>query len=144
MNKFEKAQKVLHELKSDGWLIVCSEDSDVNSRFLIGVESHARHYIYVAKDGKHKVLAVEMEAPMIERSLKSRGIDVEFPEDLKVMRGTTKKQIFSLKTNEDLKWEISLKPIEAGDYIIKINIKFMDSDQNKIEETKDFPFSIKL
>jgi len=71
-------------------------------------------------------------------------IDVEFPEDLKVMRGTTKKQIFSLKTNEDLKWEISLKPIEAGDYIIKINIKFMDSDQNKIEETKDFPFSIKL
>jgi len=77
MNKFEKAQKVLHELKSDGWLIVCSEDSDFNSRFLIGVESHARHYIYVAKDGKHKVLAVEMEAPMIERSLKSRGIDVD-------------------------------------------------------------------
>ena len=71
-------------------------------------------------------------------------IDVEFPEDLKVMRGTTNKQIFSLKTNEDLKWEISLKPIEAGDYIIKINLKFMDSDQNKIEETKDFPFSIKL
>jgi tetratricopeptide (TPR) repeat protein len=71
-------------------------------------------------------------------------IDVEFPEDLKVMRGTTNKQIFSLKTNEELKWEISLKPIEAGDYIIKINLKFMDSDQNKIEETKDFPFSIKL
>ena len=77
MNKFEKAQKVLHELKSDGWLIVCSEDSDVNSRFLIGVESHARHYIYVAKDGKHKVLAVEMEAPMIEHSLKNKGIDVD-------------------------------------------------------------------
>ncbi len=71
-------------------------------------------------------------------------IDVEFPEDLKVMRGTTNKQIFSLKTNEDLKWEVSLKPIEAGDYIIKINIKFMDSDQNKMEETRDFPFSIKL
>ncbi len=71
-------------------------------------------------------------------------IDVEFPEDLKVMRGTTNKQIFSLKTNEDLKWEISLKPIEAGDYTIKINIKFNDSDQNTIEETKDFPFSIKL
>jgi len=71
-------------------------------------------------------------------------IDVEFPEDLKVMRGTINKQIFSLKTNEELKWEISLKPIEAGDYIIKINLKFMDTDQNLIEETKDFPFSIKL
>ncbi|NVM18912.1 MAG: hypothetical protein HWN80_14445 [Candidatus Lokiarchaeota archaeon] len=72
------------------------------------------------------------------------NIDVEFPEKLKIMRGTTKKQIYSLRTNEDLKWEINLKPLEAGDYIIKINIKFMDPDQNKIEETKEFPFSITL
>lgn len=71
-------------------------------------------------------------------------IDVEFPEKLKIMRGTTKKQIYSLRTNEELKWEINLKPLEAGDYIIKINIKFMDPDQNPIEETKEFPFSINL
>jgi len=71
-------------------------------------------------------------------------IDIEFPEKLKIMRGTTKKQIYSLRTNEDLKWEINLKPLEAGDYIIKINIKFMDPNQNPIEETKEFPFSIKL
>ena len=71
-------------------------------------------------------------------------IDVEFPEKLKIMRGTTKKQIYSLRTNEDLKWEINLKPLEAGDYIIKINMKFMDPDQNPIEETKEFPFSINL
>jgi len=71
-------------------------------------------------------------------------IDVEFPEKLKIMRGTTKKQIYSLRTNEDLKWEINIKPLEAGDYIIKINIKFMDPDQNSIEETKEFPFSINL
>jgi hypothetical protein len=72
------------------------------------------------------------------------NIDVEFPENLKIMRGTTKKQIYSLRTNEDLKWEINLKPLEAGDYVIKINIKFTDPNQNKIEETKEFPFSIKL
>ena len=71
-------------------------------------------------------------------------IDVEFPEKLKIVRGTTKKQIYSLRTNEELKWEINLKPLEAGDYIIKINIKFMDPDQNAIEETKKFPFSINL
>jgi len=71
-------------------------------------------------------------------------IDVEFPEKLKIMRGTTKKQIYSLRTNEDLKWEINLKPLKAADYIIKINIKFTDPDQNIIEETKEFPFSIKL
>ncbi|MFX0075183.1 MAG: hypothetical protein ACFE96_07060 [Candidatus Hermodarchaeota archaeon] len=72
------------------------------------------------------------------------NIDVEFPEHLKIMRGTTKKQIYSLRTNEDLKWEINLKPLEAGDYIIKINIKFTDPNQNIIEEIKEFPFSIKL
>lgn len=41
-------------------------------------------------------------------------------------------------------WEISLKPIEAGDYIIKMDIKFKDPDQNLIEETKSFPFAIKM
>lgn len=72
------------------------------------------------------------------------NINVEFPEELKIMRGTTNKQIYSLRTNEDIMWEINLKPIEAGDYIIKINIKFKDPDQNLIEEIKEFPFSIKL
>jgi len=71
-------------------------------------------------------------------------LDVEFPEQLKIMRGTTNKQIYSLRSNEDIKWEINLKPLEAGDYVIKIFIKFMDPDQNKIEEIKEFPFSIKL
>ena len=71
-------------------------------------------------------------------------IDVEFPEKLKIMRGTTKKQTYSLRTNEDLTWEINLKPLEAGDYIIKMNIRFMDPDRNLIEETNEFPFSIKL
>ncbi len=43
-----------------------------------------------------------------------------------------------------MKWEISLKPLEAGDYNIKIEIKFKDPDQNAIEDTKEFPISIKL
>ena len=72
------------------------------------------------------------------------NIDVEFPEKLKIMRGTTKKQIYSLRSNEDLNWEINIKPLEVGDYIIKINIKFTDPNQNKVEEIRDFPFSIKL
>lgn len=77
MNKFEKAQKVLNEINGDGWLIICVEDSDINSRFMLGVASHARHYIYIAADGNHKVIAVEMETPMIARSLKNRGINAE-------------------------------------------------------------------
>lgn len=77
MNKFEKAQQVLKEIDGDGWLIICVEDSDVNSRFMLGVESHARHYIYVGADGNHKIIAVEMEAPMITRSLKNKGVNAK-------------------------------------------------------------------
>ncbi|MFX1356850.1 MAG: aminopeptidase P family N-terminal domain-containing protein, partial [Promethearchaeota archaeon] len=77
MNKFEKAQKVLNELNADGWLIVCKEDTDVHSHYLLGVKSHARHYIYISTDGNHKVISVEMEAPMIKRSLKNKGLHAE-------------------------------------------------------------------
>jgi Xaa-Pro aminopeptidase len=77
MNKFERVQEILKELNADGWLIVCNEDSDIHSKYMLGVGSHARHFIYVAKDGKHKVLAVAMEAPMIQRSLKNAGVNAE-------------------------------------------------------------------
>lgn len=72
------------------------------------------------------------------------NIDVEFPEQIKVMRGTLKKQIYSLRSNENIKWEINLKPTEAGDYIIKVFNKFNDPDQNLFEDTKEFPLSVKL
>ncbi|MFX1411433.1 MAG: hypothetical protein ACFFA6_13865, partial [Promethearchaeota archaeon] len=72
------------------------------------------------------------------------NIEASFPEEIKVMRGTLNKQIYSLRPNENLKWEINLKPLEAGDYIIKINAEFKDPDQNQIKESKEFPFSIKL
>ena len=72
------------------------------------------------------------------------NIEIDFPENLKVMRGTLKKQIYSLRSNENMKWEINLKPIEAGDYVIKITTTFKDPDQNQIGEIKEFPLSIKL
>ncbi|MFX1296309.1 MAG: M24 family metallopeptidase [Promethearchaeota archaeon] len=77
MNKFERAQQLLKEINADGWLIICNEDSDINSRFLLSVESHALHFIFISTDGNHKVLPVEMEANMIRKSLKSRGISAE-------------------------------------------------------------------
>ncbi|MHA2280930.1 MAG: hypothetical protein ACXAC5_08765 [Promethearchaeota archaeon] len=71
-------------------------------------------------------------------------IEIEFPEQIKVMRGTLKKQIYSLRSNENIKWEINLKPTEAGEYVIKIRSEFNDPDQNIIDDIKEFPFSIKL
>ncbi|MFW9900512.1 MAG: hypothetical protein ACFFDY_04395 [Candidatus Thorarchaeota archaeon] len=72
------------------------------------------------------------------------NIEVEFPEKLKIMRGTLKKQIYSLRSNENMKWEINIKPLEAGDYSFKVKTMFKDPDQNQIGEIKDFPLSIKL
>ena len=77
MNKFDKAQGILKELDGDGWLIICNEDSDVNSRFLLGVGSHAFHIIYVAADGRHKIFPTVMESNMIKNSLESKDIDAE-------------------------------------------------------------------
>ncbi|MEJ2295802.1 MAG: hypothetical protein P8Y23_13685 [Candidatus Lokiarchaeota archaeon] len=71
-------------------------------------------------------------------------ISVEFPELLKVMRGTIEKQIYSLRKNEELNWDLNIKPMEAGEYNIKVKVNFKDPDQNEIEELKEFPFSIKL
>ncbi|MEJ2249056.1 MAG: Xaa-Pro peptidase family protein [Candidatus Lokiarchaeota archaeon] len=77
MNKFERAQNLLRDLGIDGWLIACNEDNDINSRYLLGVASHAKHYIFISADGNHKIISSEMEAPMIEKSLKSRNISAK-------------------------------------------------------------------
>ncbi len=85
---------------------------------------------------------------LIENKSKGEALDlnieIDFPENLKVMRGTLKKQIYSLRTNENMKWEISLKPIEAGDYSIKIKTTFKDPDQNQIGEIKEFSLKVLL
>ncbi|MEE9378095.1 MAG: Xaa-Pro peptidase family protein [Candidatus Lokiarchaeia archaeon] len=77
MNKFEKAQQILQEINGDGWLIICNEDNDIHSRYLLGVGSHALHAIFIAADGNHKVLPVVMEANMVKKSLKKKGVDAE-------------------------------------------------------------------
>jgi hypothetical protein len=85
---------------------------------------------------------------LIENNSAGEALDLtikaEFPDELKVIRGTVKKQLYALKPNESLNWEISLKPQEAGDFIVKIHSKFEDPDGNVIENVEEFPFSIKL
>jgi len=77
MNKFEKAQQILIDINADGWLIICNEDNDIHSHYLLGVGSHALHAIFIASDGKHKVLPVVMEANMVKNSLDKKGINAE-------------------------------------------------------------------
>ncbi|MHA1791058.1 MAG: M24 family metallopeptidase [Promethearchaeota archaeon] len=76
MNKFEKAMNLLNEHSIDAWLITCSEGSDIHSPYLLNVRSHARHFILVDAKGKHKVLAVQMEAPMIRKQIEKENLPV--------------------------------------------------------------------
>ncbi len=77
MNKFEQAQEVLKSLDADGWLIISDGEKDPNSPYLMGVIAPIRHYIYIDRDGNHKIISVLMEAPMIKHSLEKKGIPIE-------------------------------------------------------------------
>jgi len=99
-----------------------------------------------------------LRPPLIDKSFpmeflienKSEGdaseisIITKLPQQLKLIRGALKKQMYSLSSNDKITWEINLKPIEAGDYIIELCIEFKDPDGNKYEEIKKFPLAIKL
>lgn len=71
-------------------------------------------------------------------------IEAEFPNEIKIMRGLTKKQIYALRSNENISWEIALKPTQPGDYEFNFHVHFKDPDQNVIEDIRKFPFSIQM
>lgn len=73
VEKFARARELLVEHDIDAWLVVCNEDSDVHSRYLLGVASHALNFILVTTKGPHRVLAVTMEAPMIRKQVRDAG-----------------------------------------------------------------------
>ncbi len=72
-------------------------------------------------------------------------VDLEFPPELKVFRGTTKKTIYSLPPNQDISWQLTLKPKEPGKFPIKVIMQFEDSNGNVVgPQTAELPFEIKL
>lgn len=76
MDKFTKAAGLLQEHGIDGWLISCDEDSDIHSPYFLGLKSHARHFILIDANGDHQVIAVEMEAPMIQKAIDQMNANV--------------------------------------------------------------------
>ena len=73
------------------------------------------------------------------------SIDFEFPEGLRLMRGTKEKKIYQVIRNGEFKWLISLKPLEPGTHIIKATVFFNDQDGNAIgPNTASLPFEINL
>ncbi|MHA1897872.1 MAG: hypothetical protein ACTSU2_10795, partial [Promethearchaeota archaeon] len=49
-------------------------------------------------------------------------VEFEFPKSLRLMRGTPVKKIYNLIRNEEIKWQLSLKPLEPGQHIIKTTV----------------------
>ncbi|RLI62253.1 MAG: hypothetical protein DRO88_12045 [Promethearchaeia archaeon] len=77
MNLFERAQHLLDRNEIDGWLIACSEGSDIHSEFMLNLEVHIRHYIYIDRSGNHQVLTCTMEKPMVEKQLNKMGVNAQ-------------------------------------------------------------------
>ncbi|RLI60636.1 MAG: hypothetical protein DRO88_14070, partial [Promethearchaeia archaeon] len=72
-------------------------------------------------------------------------VEFEFPEDLKMMRGTFKKNIYSLSPNEQLHWQILVKAFDVGEFPIKTIVSFKDEDGNlKGPFTAEIPLTINL
>jgi len=80
-----------------------------------------------------------------EADVSNINIQFEFPQSLKLMRGTLQKDIFQLIRNEDFKWNISLKPLEPGIHNIKISFSFTDQDGIKVgPKVLEIPLEINL
>lgn len=72
------------------------------------------------------------------------NIKVSLPKELKLIRGTKEKKVYSLNSKDNIIWELQLRPLEAGDFEIKIEMVFKDPDGNIIENSENFPIAIKL
>jgi Xaa-Pro aminopeptidase len=136
MNKFERAQKILQDLNLDGWLIICKERNDIHSRFMLGVDSPSPHFIYISADGNHQVVAVAMEAPMVSRKLKARGVHAKVEayrsgEELKKFMGKIiKKDKIALNFGEDV---LDITGSAYADFITAGTYNFL---KNKAPDTK--------
>ena len=73
----------------------------------------------------------------VELKNSSRGdatqvkIEFEFPESMRLMRGTLNKSIYSLAANEIVNWILRVKTIEGGNLPIKAKIWYKNADDEK-------------
>ncbi|MHA1726518.1 MAG: hypothetical protein ACTSXH_17060 [Promethearchaeota archaeon] len=72
------------------------------------------------------------------------NLTVYLPDQLKLIRGTLEKNVYSLNSNEKITWELQLKPTEAGDYQLELHLKYKDGDGNIIENLEQFLLSVKM
>ena len=59
-------------------------------------------------------------------------VQLEFPEELRLMRGTFEKVIYSLGSKESFKWQLQVKAFEPGEILVKTTVLYEDSEGNEI------------
>ena len=147
-----------HFLVNNPFIGPISLTCELNEKFTFFLESHVIKPNLKSPVPSLEIFTKNLRPPLLDQAFpfeiliknKSEGealdiiIELFVPNHLKLIRGTLKKQIYSLRSNEDMTWEIQLKPIEKGDYTVKIDVKFKDPDSNIIEQTIEVPISIKI
>jgi tetratricopeptide (TPR) repeat protein len=160
INKIHKNSFIIkpHFQKDESYIGPISLHCEINDELLLRVETDVIKVALLSPPPLLDVSFKSLRTPLIGQSFPvelnienpSQGdaldvnVNLIFPDEIKIMRGTTDKQIYSLRKNENIKWELNIKPMEAGDYSIKVEIDFKDEDQNSINMVKEFPFPIKL
>lgn len=132
---------------------------NVDDKFSFALESDRKDINITAPDAVLGITLTPEKTPVINQSFpvqvlvsnKSDGnameieIEFEFPEDLKMMRGTFKKNIYSLSPNEQLHWQILVKAFDVGEFPIKTIVSFKDEDGNlKGPFSAEIPLTINL
>ncbi|MHA1521777.1 MAG: hypothetical protein ACTSRK_16485 [Promethearchaeota archaeon] len=131
----------------------------VDEKFNFSLESERTEILITSPDAVLGVTLTPHRTPVINQSFpvevrisnKSDGnameiqVGFEFPEDLKMMRGTMSKSIYSLSPNEEMHWEIMVKAFDVGEIPITTVVSFKDEDGNeKGPFTADIPLTINL
>lgn len=132
---------------------------NVDNKFTFSLESKRQDILITSPDAVLGVTLTPQKTPVINQSFpvevlisnNSDGaameieVDFEFPEDLKMMRGTLTKNIYSLNPNEDMHWQIMLKAFDVGEIPIKTIVTFKDGDGNeKGPYEAEIPITINL
>ncbi len=77
MNLFERTKKILEKHDIDGWLVICNEGNDIHAQYLLDVEAHIFHFVFISRNERDHVVSCVMEEPMIRKSLERQGIEAE-------------------------------------------------------------------
>ena len=132
---------------------------EVDNKFHFFIKSEAQDINIISKKAVLGVELTPQKTPVINQTFPlqvkitndSEGdaleivIEFEFPEDLRMMRGTLKKNIYARSFNEDFTWQIHVKAFEVGELPIKTIVSFKDGDgKERGPFTAEIPLNINL